>query len=126
MRTQEGGGQMQMKEVLHPGKILHYILFEDGRFSGCNEINMYYDSANYTNIPREKIQKFIECIIDIDYAIAYKLGCNIKGTDMAFWLKLQSDYDRYIQLKKLQNLVDIDPIKEEEQIKKEIESGAIY
>ena len=86
---------MSMKEPLHPGKILHDILCVIGLFRVENPINTYYESYRYTKIPNEQIQNIIECNADIDHIIAYKLAKCIEGTDMAFWLKLQEDYDKY-------------------------------
>ena len=93
-----------MQEVLHPGKILHDILMSEGFFyceddiEGGSPVNLInYDAASdYTSIDKELLKRFLKGTSCVNYIMAYKLGRNIKGTDMALWLNLQDDYDVYL------------------------------
>lgn len=88
---------MTTKEPMHPGKILKIITDENhvGWISaGLNPLEAIH---NMTYINECDLKKLLNCEIDIDYPIAYKLGARIGGTDMAFWLKLQKDYDDYVE-----------------------------
>jgi plasmid maintenance system antidote protein VapI len=92
-----------MKEVAHPGKILYDILMtEEGCFyifsseNWCDKkVIAVGHVADMLNIERRSIENLLNCVDGVSRAMAYKLGKHIKGTDMAFWLKLQEDYENY-------------------------------
>lgn len=83
---------MTIKEPMHPGKILKIIME-----------SIYPDSKTIspiqriTDIPYDSLNELLDGSVDIDYLSAYRLGKSVEGTDMVFWLKLQNDYDDYIE-----------------------------
>ena len=86
-----------MKKPMHPGKILKKITDElhcGWIATGISPLEAIY---NMTYIPEVDLENLLNAEIDVDYLLAYKLGANIRGTDMAFWLKLQKDYDDYME-----------------------------
>lgn len=98
---------MSIKEPMHPGKILKDIMMEKGycKYFDDDEIidgedkkivsaQLVYNDLNLYSYNFTK--KLLNGESDIDYIVAYKLGLSIDGTDMAFWLKLQKDYDDYL------------------------------
>jgi plasmid maintenance system antidote protein VapI len=88
---------MKAKEQMHPGKILKIIMhdiFPSAISVGIPPLEAIH---NMSYIPESDLEKLFNGELDIDYPIAFRLGKSMKGTDMAFWLKLQKDYDDYIE-----------------------------
>ncbi len=87
---------MSMKEPMHPGKvlkeILHDIIYPASIAMGISPLQSMHDM---TSIDKHDLEKFLNGEIGVDYVIAFKLGKSLHCTDMAFWLKLQKDYDGY-------------------------------
>ncbi len=74
-----------MKQPLHPGKIASDLLDLVPHKPVINDLHIY----------ETEWKEFAEGGRDIDHVLAYRLSQCIKGTDMAFWLKLQEDYDNH-------------------------------
>lgn len=74
---------MPIKYPLHPGKIASDLL----------DLAPYKTIVNDLHIYEAEWREFVEGRSDIDHILAYRLSQCIECTDMAFWLKLQQDYD---------------------------------
>lgn len=74
-----------MKEPLHPGKIASDLIDLVPHKPVINDLHIY----------EEEWREFAEGRRDINHILAYRLAQCVGGTDMAFWIKLQEDYDRY-------------------------------
>lgn len=105
-------GVFKMKEPVHPGKILHDILICEGYYyyeklkdkEELEKLLQFGDASESLCLEKEWLKDFIVGKYDLGYTDAYKLGKYIKGTDMALWLKLQDEYNEYIQKMQFQTL----------------------
>lgn len=70
----------------HPGKIIYEILIDGAKLS-------VKDAANKLDIDRTTLSRLINCHISISPIMALRLSKLLPNTNMAFWLKLQMDYD---------------------------------
>jgi addiction module HigA family antidote len=70
----------------HPGKIIYEILIEGAKLS-------VKDAANKLDIDRTTLSRLINSHISISPIMALRLSKLLPNTNMAFWLKLQMDYD---------------------------------
>lgn len=99
-----------MKEPVHPGKILHDILICEGYYyvrvkdEKSEKLLDFLHVSESLCFDKEWLEDFIVGKYDLGYTDAYKLGKYIKGTDMALWLKLQDEYNEYIQKMQFQTL----------------------
>lgn len=70
----------------HPGKIIYEILIEGAKLS-------IKDAANKLGIDRTTLSRLVNGHISISPIMALRLSKLLPNTNMAFWLKLQMDYD---------------------------------
>lgn len=100
---------MTIKEPMHPGKILKNIMMENGYCSNFDDKGEFLDKKEVSigDVHRELdlynynfTKNLLNGEADINYVVAYKLGKYIAGTDMAFWIKLQKDYDDHLESSK--------------------------
>jgi len=84
---------------MHPGKVLKIIMIEHGLYTyndmGGEEVSVTSVQNEFNFNSYINTKDLLNGDEDIGYTVAYKLGSRIKGTDMAFWLKLQKDYDEH-------------------------------
>lgn len=90
---------MSIKEPMHPGKILKVIMDDNYKswklvYPDTSFLCMCYER---TSISELILELFFDGRIDVDYLMAYKLGHFSSGMGMGFWLKLQKDYDDYVE-----------------------------
>ncbi len=92
------------KPPLHPGKIAHDLLWEQGHrhtvYHTCpDNMDNYFETLNFGIIPINKdiLSKLIDGKFDIEHVLAYKLANLIDNTDVRFWMDLQERYDDYMR-----------------------------
>jgi plasmid maintenance system antidote protein VapI len=88
---------MSIKEPMHPGKVLDIIIDDLYSESILYKIKSREYLCINAGIPEDALELLLNEKLDISYVSAFKLGKSIPGTDMAFWLKLQKDYDDYVE-----------------------------
>ena len=72
------------------------LLIEEGYESCDYPGNVHIGNASSElNLEPVFLERLLSGKEDIGCTLAYRLAKIIKGTDVAFWLKLQNDYDCY-------------------------------
>jgi plasmid maintenance system antidote protein VapI len=94
LKTEETSS-IKLIAPLHPGKIYYDIILSKS-WTIPLSFNLH-DEAYELRINEDELSDFINGKKGLDHVLAYKLACNIEGTDVRFWMDLQEKYDEYMR-----------------------------